>query len=152
MCRSYPGEPPHPLIWRRDGNVITEASSPRISLNGSHQALEISNIQESDSGLYQCGYNTPEGFISADIQVQVIALPFIVIEPPEPHINVRFNHSLNITCNARMDTSLTYYWLIHSQSGRMATLFSSHTTRSCLGSTGASSYRQAWNSFVTQHW
>ena len=106
-CRSDPGEPPLPLMWTRNGNIINEASSPRISLNSRHQALEISNIQESDSGLYQCGYNTPEGFISADIQVEVTAIPFgIVVEPPEPFINVRFNHPLNITCNSHTDPSL----------------------------------------------
>ena len=108
-CRSDPGEPPFPLIWTRGGNLITASS--RISLNSRHQTLEIRNIQERDSGLYRCGYNTPDGFIYADIQVNVVDIPF-VIEPPEPFINVRFNHSLNLTCNARMDTSLTHYWLI----------------------------------------
>ena len=75
-CNSYPGQPELPLLWIRNDRGIETDPSSRVRQDGNQ--VVINNIREDDSGIYQCGYISAIGFISASINVNVVG--YIVTE------------------------------------------------------------------------
>ena len=110
-CDSYPGEPPQTLKWSK----YVEGQTTSITPDGNH--MMIAEIEDSDSGLYECGYNKT----LVNISVSVVDPPADPLNPMvPPYVIIRYNESepLDLVCRPRQFHPNTF-WITRTDGGHL---------------------------------
>lgn len=122
-CNATLGEPPKELLWLRHTHQV-RSGSHHLRIDQGRQALIIEDIDDSDAGVYQCGFQLPTGLNTTDITVTVTdpqpMLGEVFSQDLPRNITLSYNDPLSLECRAdQADPSLTYSWLINNDAGRI---------------------------------
>ncbi|KAL4228522.1 putative aminophospholipid-translocase [Mactra antiquata] len=111
-CRAE-GSPKPKITWTKDDKPIRQTSRVKLINSGSKVYIAevlISNLQESDGGIYKCTFQNTVGLISQTVHLIVEGQAYIIV-PPSNKTAV-LGQRIQFTCEARgYPSNITYNWL-----------------------------------------
>uniref|UniRef100_A0A8W8NA32 Ig-like domain-containing protein n=1 Tax=Magallana gigas TaxID=29159 RepID=A0A8W8NA32_MAGGI len=113
---SLPGElPPSQPLWKING---VDLNRETYHLTENSQVLTVTNVQKSDTGVYQCISENSEGVLLKEAILKVIDQIKILEEPPNTyHIKIGDVLKVEIVADADPSFTLQYKWMFTDHKG-----------------------------------
>ncbi|XP_033105528.1 hemicentin-1-like isoform X2 [Anneissia japonica] len=101
---------PYPqVMWHKDGQVLNIQQDPRMVYVSASGMLSIDNVQDSDTGEYECYASNPAGQTSRRISMFVQVPPLILDERTNYEVVVRNPITLHCPASGVPEPEVTWY-------------------------------------------
>ncbi len=112
-CRSNPGDPPKPIVWKFKNQLLERHEQL------SNLTIKIQNVMMEDAGTYTCGFDTSSGFLQSNIFVTVERRPSDITFILPREVVLHYGDPLNLNCmvtNSSVPVNVSWTVMVGSHS------------------------------------